>query len=74
MTLLVQQHTRQSSVACNSDFETLAPLQTVEVVVCTQRHRLDADKFQMFSVGWTGCGFCRDLDPCWFESQAVTVM
>ena len=33
-------------------------------VVRTQRHRLDADKFPMFSVGWNWQGFCRDLDPC----------
>ena len=32
----------------------LAALQTVETtVVGTQRHRLDADKVPMFSVGWT---------------------
>ena len=41
------------SVACinrdNSDSEILAALQTVETVVRTQIHRLDADKFPMFS-------------------------
>ena len=36
-------------------------------VVRTQRHRVDADKFPIFSVGWTCQGFCRDLDPCWSE-------
>ena len=36
-------------------------------VFCTQRHRLDADKFPMFSVRWTWQGFWRDLDPCWSE-------
>ena len=42
-----------SSLACNSDSEILAALQTVETVVPTQRYRLDADKFPMFSVGST---------------------
>ena len=58
-----------SSAACNSDFEIPAALQTVEsvLVVRTQRHGLDVDKFPMFSVGWTWQGFCRDLDPCWSE-------
>ena len=62
-------HQTVFSVACSSDSETiiLAALQTVETVVRTQRHRLDAEKFLMFSVGWTWQGFCRDLDPCWFE-------
>ena len=36
------------SVACNSDSEILSALQTVETVVHTQRHRLDADKFPTF--------------------------
>ena len=47
-----------------SDSEILAAvLQRVETtVVRTQRHRLDADKFPMFSVGGTWQGFCRDLD------------
>ena len=44
-------------VACinSSDSAILAALQTVLIVdhvVRTQRHRLDADKFPMFSVGW----------------------
>ena len=39
-------------------------LQTVETVVRTQTHRLDADKFPTFSVGWNWQEFCRDLDPC----------
>ena len=64
-------HQAISSVAINSnsDSEILEALQTmtVETVVCTQTHRLDTDKFPMFSVGWTGQGFCRDCDPCWFE-------
>ena len=34
-------HQTASSVACNSDCETLAALQIVEPVVRTQRHRLD---------------------------------
>ena len=38
-------------VACISDSEILAVLQTVKAVVRTQRHRLDADMFLMFSVG-----------------------
>ena len=59
-------HQTVFSVACNSDSEKLAALQTVETVVrtSTQRHRIDADTFQMFSVGWTWHGICRDLDPC----------
>ena len=62
-------HETVFSVACinNSDSEILEALQTVETVVRTQRRRLDADKFPMFSVGWNWQGFCRDLDPCWFE-------
>ena len=55
------------SVACNSDSEILAALQTVETVVCTQRHRLHTDTFPMLSVGWTWQGFCRVLDPRWVE-------
>ena len=39
------------SVGCNSDSEILAAFQTVETVVHTQIHRLEADKFPMFSVG-----------------------
>ena len=51
----------------NSDYEILAALQTmtVETVVRTQRHPLDADKFPMFSGGRTWQRFCRDLYPCW---------
>ena len=60
-------HQTVLSAACNSDFEILIALQTVETIVRTQRHRLDADKFPMFSGGWTWQGFCRDLDLCWFE-------
>ena len=41
------------SVACNSNSGILASLQTVETVVHTQRYRLDANKFPMFSVRWT---------------------
>ena len=54
-------------VACNSDSETLAALQTAKTVLCTQRHRLDADKFPMFSVGCSWHEFCRDSDPYWFK-------
>ena len=62
-------HQTVSSVACinNPDCEILAALQTVETVVCNLRHRLDADKVPMSSASWTWQGFCRDLDPCWFE-------
>ena len=60
-------HQTVFSVTFNSDSEILAALQTVETVVRTQRHRLGADKFPIFSGGWTWHGFCRDLDPCWFE-------
>ena len=54
----------------NSDSErVLAALQTAETtVVRTPRHRLDADKFPMFSVVvGPDKGFYRDLDPCRFE-------
>ena len=49
------------------------PERPVETIVHTQRHRL-ADKFPMFSVGWTRQGFCRDLVPCWSEKRVVTMM
>ena len=55
------------SVSFNSDSEILTALQAVETVVRTQRHRLDADTFLMFSVRWTWQGFCRELDPRWSE-------
>ena len=51
------------SVACNSVFEIQPAFQAVETVVRTRKH-YEADKFSKFSVGWTGQGFCRDLDPC----------
>ena len=54
-------------VACNSDFEILTALQTIETVVRTQIHRFDADKFPSFSIGWTFYGFCRDLGSCLSE-------
>ena len=60
-------HQTVPSVSCNSDYEIPAALQAVETVVRTPRPGLDADKFPMFSVGWTWQGFCRDLDPCWSE-------
>ena len=54
MTLLDGQHITQSfSVDYHSDFEVLVAFQTVETVVRTQRQHLDADKFPVFSVGWT---------------------
>ena len=60
--LLDGQHTRQLiSVTCNSDSEMLGALQTVETVVRTQIHRLDADRIPMFLIGWTWQGFCRDF-------------
>ena len=49
------------------DFGEWAALQTKETAVRTRRHCLDADKFPMFSGGRTWQGFCRDLDPYWFE-------
>ena len=70
MTLLDGQHIRQSlPVAYHSDSAMLAALQTtVGTVVRTKDIvRLDTDRFPIFSVGWTWQGFCRDLDPCWFE-------
>ena len=45
-------HQTVFAVAFNSDSEVLAALQTEETGVRTQRHRLDADKFLMFSVHW----------------------
>ena len=33
--------------------QTCLCIETVETVLGTQRHRLDADTFLMFSVGWT---------------------
>ena len=61
-------------VACNSDSYILAALQTVGTVLCTQRHRLDADRFPMFSVSWAWQAFCGDLNLCWSEKRAVTLM
>ena len=55
------------SIACNSDSEILAVLQTVETVVRTQRNCVDADEFPMLSGGCTYQGLCRDLDPSCFE-------
>ena len=67
-----QAHQTVFSVACNSDFEILVALQTTpEAAVHTQRHRLETDKFPMFSGGCTWQGFCRDSDPCWFEYRVV---
>ena len=57
-------HQTVFSVAYNSNPEMLVTLQTVETVVRTQRHRLDAETFPMFSVGWTWHGFCSDLNLC----------
>ena len=69
MILLIGQHIRQSSLYLVIQIlEGLGVLQTVEAVVRTQRHRLGADKFPMFSVGWTGHGFCRELDPAGLSS------
>ena len=72
-----QHHQKVFSAAYNSDSEILAALQTMETVVRTQRHRLDADRFPMFSVGWTWQGFRRDLDhtlPVGLSSGVVTTM
>ena len=44
-------------VGCKSDSEILASLETVETVVRTQKHRLEADKFPIFSVGGPGKDF-----------------
>ena len=70
MTLLEEQYIKQSSfsVACNSDFEILAALQIVETVVCTLSHRLDADKFPMFSVGGPGKDFVEIWIPVGLSS------
>ena len=48
-------------VGCKSDYEVLASLETVETVVRTQKHRLEADKFPMFSVGGPG----KDFNAIW---------
>ena len=42
---------------CKSDSEILVSLETVETVVRTQKHRLEADKFPIFSVGGPGKDF-----------------
>ena len=44
-------------VGCKSDYEILASLETVETVVRTQKHRLETDKFPIFSVGGPGKDF-----------------
>ena len=57
MILVDGQHIRQfPSVACNSHSDIVATLQTVGPVARTQRHRLDADKFPMFSGALVGLG------------------
>ena len=61
-----------SSVACHSDLEIQPGIQSVEAVVRTQIHRLDAYKVvPMFSGGWTWQKVRRDdVDPCRFESSS----
>ena len=54
------------SVTCNSDCEMLAKFH--EAVVLTPI------RFRYFRVVGTRQGFCRDLDPCCFGQQAVTMM
>ena len=54
MTMLDGQHNQSVfSEGCPSDSKILGALQTVETVDRTQRHRVGADKFPIFSVGWT---------------------
>ena len=58
MTLLDVHHIRQAfSVPCNSCSEILTALETVETVVHSQRHLLDADTFPVLSGGRTWQGF-----------------
>ena len=51
---------RTFSVACNSDAEIFAAIQTVDTVVRTQRYLLDAGMFPILSVGRTWQEFCHD--------------
>ena len=67
MNLLDGQHRLNFSRFLNTGSTPDYDNETIETVVRTQRHRLDADKFPIFSVGWTWQGFCRDLDPCLSE-------
>ena len=58
MTSTDRQHVQTvSSVTPYSDSELLAAIQTVGAVVRTPKHRFEADKFPMFSGGWTWQGF-----------------
>ena len=50
-------------MACNSDSEKLAGLQTVEAVVPTKRNRLDADEFPMCQVVGPGKNFVAIWTP-----------
>ena len=70
------------SIDCNSDSETLAALLTAEkkqqlyfapkdVVLLTTPK---SSRYAARSGGWTRQGFCRDLDPCWFEWLVDTIM
>ena len=58
-----------SSVANYSDSGIPEAPDRVDIVFRTQSHRLDVHKFPVFSDGWTWQGYCRDLDPCWFEKR-----
>ena len=62
-------HTHTRITLLIVDFVCCGAHETVQTVVRNQihHHHLDADMFPMFSVGWTWQGFCRGLDPCWFE-------
>ena len=59
--------TARDTTGRESATESARALQTVETIVRTQRHRLDGNKSSIFSGGCIWRGFCRDLDPCWFD-------
>ena len=52
-----------SSVACESEFEILAAIQTVDAVVRYRGHFLGEVGFVIYSSGWKTKGVCRDLEP-----------
>ena len=62
-----------SSKGVNSDSRIQASLQTVEAVLRTQRHYVDAGKFPIFLGGWTWLESCRDFIPVGL-SGVVTII
>ena len=62
-------HDTVLSTACNSDYEILAALQTLEtIVVRTQRHRIDAGKFRCSRLVEPGKGFVAIWIPAGLRS------